>query len=131
MSANIRSGDKLVKYLMTKSMPINLDMLGMFKKSRIVGKKDYSLVIIIHGHGTLYWKMKLLKKRTYQSILEEVCIIAWYSASTVERDNVLFFTPSRDKVPTNECVVPRNRFLITTIACIARVIVGLHAKIIV
>ena len=48
--ANITSGDKLVKYPMANSMEINLDMLGMFMKIRIVGKKDFSLVITIHGH---------------------------------------------------------------------------------
>ena len=41
---------------------------------------------------------------------------------------MLFFTPPSDKVPANECAVPKNRFLITTIACIARVRVGLSAK---
>ena len=44
---------------------------------------------------------------------------------------MLFLTPPCDKVPANECAIPRNRFSITTIACIARVRVGLHTKIIV
>ena len=52
--ANIRSGDELVKYPMTNSMTMNLDMLGMFIKGRIIDKKDCSLVITIHGHVTLY-----------------------------------------------------------------------------
>ena len=52
--ANIRSGDEPIKYSMPNSMDINLNMLGTFIKSRIVGKKDCSLVITIHGHGTLY-----------------------------------------------------------------------------
>ena len=52
--ANIRSGDEPYKYSMANSLAINLDMLGAFMKSRIVGNKDFSLVITIHGHGTLY-----------------------------------------------------------------------------
>ena len=34
------SGDEPIKYLMANSVSINLDMLGTFMKSRIVGKKD-------------------------------------------------------------------------------------------
>ena len=45
-----------------------------------------------------------------------------------ERDYVLVLSLSCDKVPTSKCVVPKNRFPIATIACIARVIVGLHTK---
>ena len=52
--ANIRSGDEPVKYSMANSMTINLNMLGTFMTSRIVGKKDCRLVITIHGHDTLY-----------------------------------------------------------------------------
>ena len=55
--ANIWFGDELVKYSMANSMTINYDI---FMKSRIVGKKDYNLVITIHGHSTWYWKTKLL-----------------------------------------------------------------------
>ena len=50
--ANIRSGDEPIKYPMMNSMAINLDMLGTFMKSRIVGKTCYSFVITIHGHAT-------------------------------------------------------------------------------
>ena len=46
----------------SSSMIINLNVLGAFIESRIVGKKDGSLVIIIHGHDILYRKTKLLKK---------------------------------------------------------------------
>ena len=60
--ANIRNGDELAKYSMVNSMATNLDLLGMFMKSRIIGKKDCSFVITIHGHGTLYSKTKLLDK---------------------------------------------------------------------
>ena len=60
--ANIKSSDEPIKYPMTNSMPINLDMLGTFMKSRIVEKKNCCLVIKIHGHDTLYWKTKLMKK---------------------------------------------------------------------
>ena len=49
----MRSGDEHIKYLMVNSMAINLDVFGAFMKSRIVGKKDYNLVITIHGHSTL------------------------------------------------------------------------------
>ena len=38
--ANIRGGDELVKYPVANSMTINLDMLGTFMKSGIVGKKE-------------------------------------------------------------------------------------------
>ena len=41
--ANIRSGDELVKYPVANSMTINLDMLGTFMKSWIVGKKECCL----------------------------------------------------------------------------------------
>ena len=58
----MRSGDEPVKYPMTNSITINLGVFGAFMKSRIVGKKYCSLVTIIHGHGTLYLKTKLLKK---------------------------------------------------------------------
>ena len=63
--ANIRIGGEPVKYLIANSMAINLDMLSMFMKSRIVGKKDCSLVIIVHGHGTLYLKTNHIKKSMY------------------------------------------------------------------
>ena len=127
--ANIKSGDEPIKYPMVNSMAINLNILGMFMKNRIVGKKYCSLVITIHGHGPLYWKTKLFKKRTYPKHLRGSMHHSMvFSFSTGERDNVLFFTPPRDKVPANECAIPRNRFLITMIICIARVRVGLHAK---
>ena len=54
VKAYMRSGDELVKYPMTNSMVINLDVFGAFMKCRIVGKKDCSLVITIHGHDTMY-----------------------------------------------------------------------------
>ena len=127
--ANIRSGDKLIKYLMVNNVTINLNMVGTFMKSRIVGKKDCSLVIKIHGYDILYWKTKLLKKKIYPKQLKgSMHHTMVFSFGTRERDNVLFFTPPCDKVPTNKCAVPRNRFLITMISCIARVRVGIHAK---
>ena len=52
--ANIGSGDQLVKYPMVHNMTINFEIIGMFMKGKIVGKKDYCLAITIHGHGTLY-----------------------------------------------------------------------------
>ena len=52
----MRSGDELVKYPMTNNMTKNLDVFGAFMKSKIFGKKDFRLVIAIHGHETLYWK---------------------------------------------------------------------------
>ena len=58
----MRSGDEPIKCLMANSMTISLDVFGAFMKNRIVGKKYCSLVITRHGHGTLYWKTKLLKK---------------------------------------------------------------------
>ena len=48
------SGDEAIKNPMAKSMTINLDVLGAFMKSMTVGEKDDSLVITIHGHGTLH-----------------------------------------------------------------------------
>ena len=51
-----------------------------------------------------------------------------FGYGTRERDNFLLLNPLDGKVPTNQCVVPRNRFLINMIACIAGVKVGLHAK---
>ena len=62
VKANMRSDDELVKYPMMNSIVINLDVFGAFMKSRIVGKKDCSLVITIHGYDTMYSKTKLLKK---------------------------------------------------------------------
>ena len=49
--ANIRSGDETIKYLMANSMAINLDMLGMFMKSRIVGNKK---IIVCDGYYVAY-----------------------------------------------------------------------------
>ena len=46
----MRSGNEPIKYLMVNSMTINLDVFGDFMKSNIVSKKDYSLIITIHGH---------------------------------------------------------------------------------
>ena len=124
--ANIRSGDELVKYVMPNSIEINLDMLGTFMKSRIVGKKDCCLVITIHEHDTFYWKTKLLKKRKYPKHFRgSMHNSIVFNFGTKETDNMLFFTPPRDKVRANECAVPRNRFSITTIACITRIRVGL------
>ena len=60
--ANIRSGDELVKYMMVNSIQINLDVFSTLKKSRIIDKKDWTLVITLHRHDTMYWKTKLLKK---------------------------------------------------------------------
>ena len=115
---------------MLNSVTINLDMLGTFMKSNIVGKKDCSLVITIHGHSTKYWKTKLLKKTTYSKHLRGSMHHSMvFSFGTGERDNMLFFTPPRDKVPANEWAIPINRILITTIACISRVRVGLYVKI--
>ena len=53
----MRCDDEPVKYPMVNSMTTNLDV---FMKNRIVGKKDCSLIITIHEHGTLYWKTKLI-----------------------------------------------------------------------
>ena len=120
--ANIRSGDEPIKYLMANGMTINLDMLDTFMKSRIVGKKDCCLVITIHEHGTLYWITNLQKKRIYPKHLKRSMHHSTvFSFNIAERDNVLFFTPPRDKVPANECAVPKNTFSITMIACIGRV----------
>ena len=52
--ADIRSSDETIRYSMVNNMAINLNMLGMFMKSKIVGKKDCGLVITIYGHDTLY-----------------------------------------------------------------------------
>ena len=127
--ANKRSDDEPIQYLMTNSVTINLNMFGMFMKSRILGKKDYILIITIHGHGTMYWKTKLLKKRTYPKHLRRSIhhsTVFSFGTRERERDNVFFFTSPLDKVPTNECTVSKYRFSITMIACIDRVKVGLH-----
>ena len=50
----MRSDDEPIKYSMVNSMSINLNVFGAIMKSRIVGKKDCSLVITIDVHGTLY-----------------------------------------------------------------------------
>ena len=44
----MRSGDEPVKYPMMNSMITNHDVFGAFMKSRIIGKKNGSLVITIH-----------------------------------------------------------------------------------
>ena len=117
---------------MTNSMTINLDVFGVFMKSMNVGNKDYNLVITIHGHGTLYWKTKLLMKWTYPRHLRgSMHHSMLFSFSTRKKDNVLLLTPPRDKVPANKCAVPENTYPITTITCIAKVRVGLHVKMIV
>ena len=123
------SDDEPIKYPTTNYVEINLDMLGTFMKSRIVDKKDCSLVITKHGHDTLYWKSKLLKKRTYpQHLTGSMHHSTVFSFDTREKDNMLFFTPPHDKVPANERAVHRNIFLITTIVCIARIKDGFHVK---
>ena len=64
----MKSDDKPIKYLMTNSMTINLNVFGAFMKIKIVGKKDCSLVITIHGHGTLIRvKTWLLNAQIYVS----------------------------------------------------------------
>ena len=104
--ANIKSGDEPVKYLTTNIMAINLDILSSFMKSSIVGKKVCCLVITIHGHAILYWKTKLLKKRSYPKHLRGSMLHSTiFSFEIGERDNVLFFTPPRNKVPTNKCAI--------------------------
>ena len=128
--ANIRSGDEPVKYRIANSMSINLDMLSMFMKSRIVGKKDCSLVIIIHGHGTLYLKTKHINKSMYAKHLRgsiHHSMVFNFDTGERERQCLVFLLGHMTKVPTNECAVPISRFLITMIAHIARVKVGLHA----
>ena len=89
--ANIRSGDEPVKYLMVNSMTVNLDMLGMFIKIEIAGKKDCSLVITIHGHDPYTGKIISKRKEHTQSISEEPCIIACYLASALERETICCF----------------------------------------
>ena len=78
-------------------------------------------------HNT--WACSFLRKRTYpkhlRGILHHGTI---FNFNARETDNVLFLTLSCDKVPTNKWAVPRNRFSITMIACIAKVRVVLHAK---
>ena len=50
----MRSGDEPFKYSMANNMTINIDVLSMLMKSRIVGKKKCGLLVTIHGHGTSY-----------------------------------------------------------------------------